>query len=183
MSKHFTFEERLQLKRKLEDNLPICQIAEELNKNKSTVYNELKRGKKDKHDMYDPYVAQSRYDTIQSTNKPKSKLEKNRKLAEKIAELILSEHLSPENISKKLPVSEYVSPGTIYSAIDAGLIPGVNREILRNGYGVKVYNGGTIIIPKYIIQKASIQDGDVLSVELQDNNAILLHKISSLEKK
>ena len=46
MSKHFTFEERLQLKRKLEDNLPICQIAEELNKNKSTVYNELKRGKK-----------------------------------------------------------------------------------------------------------------------------------------
>lgn len=183
MSKHFTFEERLQLKRKLEENLPICQIAEELNKNKSTVYNELKRGKKDKHDTYDPYIAQSRYDTIQSINKPKSKLEKNRNLAEKIAGMILSAHLSPENISKKLNGSEYVSPGTIYSAIDAGLIPGVNREILRNGYGIKVYNRGTIIIPKYIIQKASIQDGDVLSVELQDNNTILLQKISSPEKK
>lgn len=101
--------------------------------------------------------------------------------------------ITKDNTDNQLEITYRVGEGEYYkdfvglndrtSAIDAGLIPGVNREILRNGYGVKVYNGGTIIIPKYIIQKAFIQDGDVLSVELQDNNAILLHKISSLEKK
>lgn len=61
---------------------------------------------------------------------------------------------------------------TVYAAIDAGIIPGVSRESLHSKE-VNVFSGGTVIIPKWIREKMSLEDGSTLSVELDGNKIIL----------
>ena len=57
---------------------------------------------------------------------------------------------------------------TIYSAIDRGLIPNVTRESLytRNA---TVFSDGMIHLPKWVREKLSINDGDNLLVEVDDD--------------
>lgn len=127
MTKHFSYKDRSSLKEYLNEGYSARKIAVLLNKSTSTIYNELRRGKNEQG-VYDPDIAQNRYDHFQSNKGSEPKLAVNSATAGKISKMLLEDGMSPESISKKLDESEYVSPGTIYTAIDKGLIPNVSRK-------------------------------------------------------
>ena len=66
-----------------------------------------------------------------------------------------------------------ISAVSIYSAIDAGLIPGVTRESLRPDT-VKMFSGGNIIIPAWVREEYELKDGDLFRIEISKNGIITL---------
>ena len=66
-------------------------------------------------------------------------------------------------------------PKTIYTAIDRGLIPGVSREDLLQRTS-RVYSGGQICIPRWVLEKLDIKDGDVLELEITDDGSLIYRK-------
>lgn len=102
-------------------------------------------------------------------------MEENKEMASVISELILKEELSPEQAILRLKEdgdTEVPTKTTIYTAIDRGLIPNVTRESLytRNA---TVFSDGMIHLPKWVREKLSINDGDNLLVEVDDDKVIL----------
>lgn len=120
---------------------------------------------------------------LKKKGRPESKLS-DKDLAEYISGLILKEHLSPEKIVALLAEDDRgfsdvpQSPNTIYNAIDKGLIPNVTRESLLSK-SCTVFSGGQICIPKWVLDKLEIKDGDTLQIEVTKENEI----IASLKKK
>lgn len=99
---------------------------------RTTIYNELERGNW-KGD-YNPYYAQSQRElNVERKGRPSKFSDTD--LAKYISDLILKEHLSPEKIVTLLAEDNRGVSGilrsskTICSAIDRGLIPGVNRDL------------------------------------------------------
>lgn len=102
-------------------------------------------------------------------------------MAEYISGLILEEHLSPEKIVDLLAEDDRgfpdvpQSPNTIYNAIDKGLIPNVTRESLLSN-SCTVFSGGQICIPKWVLDKLEIRDGDILQLEVTENGEMIYRK-------
>lgn len=180
--KHFTKKERLQLKHLLDQGTTVSNIALQMEKGERTIYYEIRKGK-DENGIYDPQRAQDiAKKTAQKGNA--GKLDVNRALAEKISHMILDEHMSPEEISMQLDnMGEHLAIGTIYSSIDAGLIPGVSWDSYYRSRIIKVFNKGTVIIPQYIRQKCRIKDGDEYVVDSFDQDTIVLKRKDTVKQK
>lgn len=180
--KHFTKKERLQLKHLLDQGTTVSNIALQMGKCDRTIYYEIRKGK-DETGIYDPQRAQD-ITKERATNKYFAILETNRALAEKISHMILDEHMSPEEIAKQLDnIGEHLVTGTIYSSIDAGLIPGVSWDSYCRSRIIKVFNKGTVTIPQYIRQKCRIKDGDEYVVDSFDQDTIVLKRKDTVKQK
>lgn len=178
--KHMDLQQRLNLKELLDSGCSILEVADALEVHRSAVYREIERGGRE--GGYDPYYAQSMYEgRLKKKGRPECKLY-NKDLAEYISGLILVEHLSPEKIVDLLAEDDKgfpdvpKSPNTIYNAIDKGLIPNVTRESLLSK-SCTVFNGGQICIPKWVLDKLEIKDGDTLQLEVTKENKIIYRKI------
>ena len=154
-------------------------MANALGVHRSAVYREIERGNTE--DGYDPYYAQSLYEgRLKKKGRPECKLS-NKDLAGYISDLILNEHLSPEKIVDLLAEDDSgfpdvpQSPNTIYNAIDKGLIPNVTRESLLSK-SCTVFSGGQICIPKWVLDRLHINDGDTLQLEVTEENEIIYRK-------
>lgn len=176
--KHLDLQQRIQIKEMLEEGCSIAKIAETLGYNQTTIYRELERNTT--NGKYDPYQAQNRYNKKLQEKGPAEKLS-NPELAKYISDLILVKHLSLEKIVLLLAEDNHgfsdvpQSTTTIYSAIDKGIIPGVTRETLQTRYST-VFNNGQVCIPKWVLDKLDIKDGDVLLLEITEKNEILYKK-------
>lgn len=172
-------EQRIKLKKMLDSGYSVTYIAEDLGFCRATIYNEINRSGSKTN--YDPYYAQLQYEEKEKNKGSKPKLS-DVGLAKYISELILEQHLSPEKIVLLLAKSKNIfsnvptSEKTIYSAIDAGLIPGVTRESLLKKNS-SVFNNGQICIPKWVLDKLSIKNGDVLELELTEDGKIVYSKL------
>lgn len=171
--KHIDLQQRLKLKEMLDSGCSILEVANALEVHRSAVYRELERGGWE--GGYDPYYAQSLYEgRLKKKGRPECKLS-NKDLAEYISGLILMEHLSPEKIVDLLAKDDKgfpdvpQSPNTIYNAIDRGLIPNVTRESLLSK-SCTVFSGGQICIPKWVLDKLKIEDGNTLQIEVTKEN-------------
>lgn len=181
MGKKFSqmnLEQRIKLKKMLDSGYSVIDISKVLGFCCATIYNEINRSGS-KAD-YNPYYAQQRFEEAAKNKGSKRKLF-DTNLAEYISELILEQHLSPEKVILQLVQNKDKYPNapasanTIYSAIDAGLIPGVTRESLLSKYST-VFNNGQICIPKWVLDKLKIENGDVLKLELTEDDKIIYSK-------
>lgn len=181
--KHFTKKERLQLKHLLDQGTTISNIALQMGKGERTIYYEIRKGK-DKNGIYDPQRAQDITKKLAAQKGKAGKLEINKALAEKISHMILDEHMSPKEIVIQLDnMGEHLAIGTIYSSIDAGLIPGVLGDSYCRSRIIRVFNKGSVIIPQYIRQKCRIKDGDEYVVDSFDQDTIVLKRKDTVKQK
>lgn len=179
--KHFTKKERLQLKHLLDQGTTVSNIALQMEKGERTIYYEIRKGK-DENGIYDPQRAQDiAKKTAQKGNA--GKLDVNRALAEKISHMILDKHMSPKEIVMQLDnMGEHLVTGTIYSSIDAGLIPGVSWDSYYRSRIIRVFKGA-VTIPQYIRQKCRIKDGDEYVVDSFDQDTIVLKRKDTVKQK
>lgn len=179
--KQMNLEQRIKLKQMLDSGYSVTCIAEDLGFCRATIYNEINRSGSKTN--YDPYYTQVQYEEKSKNKGSKLKLA-DADLAKYISELILEQHLSPEKIvlllakSKNISSNVPTSAKTIYSAIDAGLIPNVTRESLLTK-NFSVFSNGQICIPKWVLDKLNIRDGDVLELELTEDGKIVYSKLKS----
>lgn len=172
---HMTIEKRRELSRLLSEGKKAKEIAEQLEIHIASVYREIERGKNPLTNVYDPEYAEEAYQKGLKNKGKEPVLSEDRKLAAEIAYLILDENLSPEQALLRLESKGYTNlptKTTVYAAIDGGIIPGVSRESLHSKE-VNIFSGGTVIIPKWIRERLSLEDGTTLSVELDGNKIIL----------
>lgn len=178
--RRFTYEQRCQLKSMLDSKTPVEDIANTLGFNRASVYREIKRGKVE--GVYNSDYSEEQYRISLSQKGPKAILSSNSKLAQKIADYILNDHLSPKRIAEKMNknpnefFNETITYTTIYNAIDNGLIPGVTRENLRTEE-TKVFHNGNICLASWIREELNIKDGDMLHFEVTDDKKIVFYKI------
>lgn len=176
--KHLDLQQRIQIKEMLGERCSIAKIAKTLGYHQATIYRELERNTT--NGIYNPYQAQSLYDKKLKEKGPAEKLS-NPELAKYISDLILVKHLSLEKIVFLLAEDNHgfsdvpQSTTTIYSAIDKGMIPGVTRETLQTKYST-VFSNGQICIPKWVLDRLDIKDGDVLLLEITKKNEIIFKK-------
>ena len=161
------------------DSLAIGKLAKDIavtfSLHISTVYREIERGKNPDTNKYEPEFSENKYQSNLADKGKSPRLEENKEMASVISELILKEGLSPEQAILRLKEDGYTevpTKTTIYTAIDRGLIPNVTRESLytRNA---TVFSDGMIHLPKWVREKLSINDGDNLLVEVDDDKVIL----------
>ncbi len=169
---HLTYEQRLQLAHYLQMNVHKTVIADRLNCHISTIYREIERGTI--NGIYDPDYSQQKQNQFLKLKGQREILRTNDTLAQKIANYILNENLSIEDIIKKLKQQHIDCPSrnTIYTAIDKGIIPNVTRENLHNKTTI-MFSHGLIQIPKWMRNRLELRDGDILSISLQNNKIIL----------
>lgn len=179
--KHITYEQRQELKRMLDLGNSKPAIAKTLGICTRSVYNELRRGTL--NGTYDPEYAEAVKQKYLHQKGPQLMLEENPELANRIAALILEEHLSPEKIierfkQEKFANGEYpLSDRTIYTAIDRGLIPNVTRDSL-NADKVSMYDN-VLRFPAWFRNKLGLRDGDIFRLESNDIGQVILTKIGN----
>ena len=172
MSKNISLEQRLLINKLLNEKSSVAFIAKEVNVTQSTIYNELKRGNINGH--YDPIYSNNK--AIANKNKagPKKALVTDRNLANKISELIIYEHLSPNEARKKLLSQGIYCPSkaALYSAIHSGLIPNVSMETLKFN-NTTMFSNGLIQIPKHIRTHLNWNDKDEYFIEMCDDGVFI----------
>lgn len=170
--KHFTLSDRLLIKKRLDQNIPIKYISQELNVALSSIYNEIKRGTI--NNEYSPEYSQTQYEFKLKNKGKDSKLDMDSEISKYIAKYILIDKIFIKEIANilKREFNYPISKNTIYSAIDKGLIPNVTRDSLLSNT-VKVFSNGLIQIPKHVQKKLNINDGDIISLEITSNTIIL----------
>lgn len=178
--KHLTLEERKLIKDMLDSGKKGYQIAEALERNNTSIYREIKRGTR--NGRYDPEYSYALYRESLREKGVGPILSKNRKLASYIAERILVDGLSPEQIVDLLqynndPELPPVNRNTIYSAIDAGLIPGVTRETLHHDV-TKMYNRGCVMFPSWVRKKYGFKDGAMFKIVDNGNGDIIFKPLT-----
>lgn len=180
---HLTIEKRKELARLLSEGRKAKEISALLEVHIASVYREIERGKNPQTNQYDPEYAEKSYQKGLKNKGREPVLSEDKELAAEIAKLILSENLSPEQALLKLESKGYTnlpSKTTVYAAIDTGIIPGVSRESLHSKE-TSVFSGGTVIIPKWIREELSLEDGATLGIELEGNKIILTKKSGDCE--
>lgn len=176
--KQLTYEKRLEIKKLLDSDAKISAraIADVIGVHHSTVSREIQKGMVG--GVYNPEYSEQQAQLTRADKGRVPILEAEPELAAYIANLILTEHLSPEkivNLIKDDSKYENVSINTIYNAIDNGLIPGVTRESLRSCSSI-IFSGGQIVIPKWVMEQLDLKDGDILQFEISYNNEIIYKK-------
>lgn len=174
--KQLNYEQRLEIKRLLDAKVSVRTIASNIGVHHSSIYREIDRGMV--NGIYNPEYAEKQAQLTRADKGRVPILETDPELATYIAKLILTNHLSPEKIANLIKEDNRytnLSTHTIYNAIDNGLIPGVTRESLRSTSST-IFNGGNIVIPKWVLEQLNLKDGDILQFELTDSNEIIYKK-------
>lgn len=174
MYKQLTYMQRKELKRLLDIGCSKADIAEKLGVHIATIYRELTRG--DVDGGYDPDYAEGAYREMIAARGSKSIIDWNPNLREAIANFILKDKLSVEQVVDRLQQSKEfetypTTKQTLYSAIDKGLIPGVTRDSLKSDTTV-VFSDGLIHVAKWIRDEIGLEDGDQLKAEVKGNRII-----------
>ena len=174
---HMTLEQRRTIRQMLDRRASKAEIAREIGANRATVYREIERGTRD--GVYDPEYAEETYRRQLSVKGARPILLNDPALARHIADLILEEKLSLSQVLVSLRDDKRFSTVpksrmTLYSAIDAGLIPGVTRESL-NPASVLVSRGGQIRLAQWARNQLGIREGDRLNLAVE-GDCILLRK-------
>lgn len=175
---HLSYKQRVRIKRLLDLGYSKREIAKDIDVHYATIYREIDRGTI--NNQYDPLYAEQKYQEKLKNKSQSTVLDEDPKLAEYISDLILKEKLSPEKIVSILKedgrFDKYpASKETIYSYINKGKIPNVTRESLRKESS-RIFCDGQIIIPKWVLKKLELKDGDVLDFELTDDGKIIYQK-------
>ena len=170
---HLSYDQRQQIRELLDKGTKKVDIARALGVHNATIYREIDRGSVNGN--YDPGHAEEQYRDHLSEKGPQAICSISPELAQHIAGLILEEKLSPAKIIDRLQEENWSTAPktktTIYSAIDAGLIPGVTRESL-NSYITTMFSDGQIHIAKWVRNSLNLNDGDELLFEVVDNKII-----------
>lgn len=172
---HLSIEKRRQLSNLLKVGKSVKEISLELELHISTIYREIERGKNPITNEYDPDYSENEYRDMLGNKGKTPCLEDDKKMADKISAFILNEGLSPEQAINKLQqegYSQVPTKTTVYAAIDRGLIPGVTRETLQSKI-TSVFSDGMVRLPKWVREELDINDGDNLSILLEDGKIIL----------
>lgn len=173
-----TYDQRVRIKKMLDMQKSKREIAESIGVHISTVYREIDRGMLD--GSYDPRTAENAYRAQLAEKGPTALLEKNQELAEYIAELILNQKFSLErvvNAVKKEPQFSKIqlTRQTVYNSIVTGKIPGVTKDSLRTEAST-IFSNGQICIPKWVLEKLQLKDGDILDLRVTENGEIVYKK-------
>lgn len=130
---HFTHNERLKIEAWQKAEVSANEMAKMLNKNSSSVYRELKRGKYKRQnsdltftEAYSPEIAEEKYKNNLKAKGAPLKIGSDIKYAEYIENKIVNEKYSPKAVlgeikRKKLHFKTTISPTTLYRYIDEGL--------------------------------------------------------------
>ena len=140
--KHLSEAERHKLEVLLKDKRKVGEIARLLNRNRSTIYREIKRGSINwtyydlrKRKRYCADVGQADYER-QGRNKERSlKIGSDKRLEEYIRKKIVKDKYSPDAIIGEIKEKGLVFEGmictkTLYNYIDAGILRGISNENL-----------------------------------------------------
>ena len=175
--KRITFEDRQFIQMRYNSGVSIKKIANELGYSYQSIKAEIERGYI--CNTYNAEYAQADYLLKKSSKFKKSMFESDRSLAEYVSRAILNDKMSPEDIIENLKYTKFnvkpLSKNTIYSAIDAGLIPGVSRETLKHKR-THLFSNGILKMPRWILDELNINDGDELSIE-NNNGKIIICRI------
>ncbi len=131
---HFTFNERLKIEAWDRARVPVKEMAKMLNKDQSSVYRELHRGRYMRlngddytfSDEYSPDIADQKYrENLKAKGAP-LKIGSDIEYANYIEDKIINEKYSPKAVlgeikNKNIPFKTTVSPTTLYRYIDDGL--------------------------------------------------------------
>lgn len=140
--KHLTKTSRLQLEAYLKINMPIKEIAEQLNVHISTIYREIKRGKCElldyqfrTYEAYSPDIAEEQYQTNLKDKGPDIKLGKDYAFVTYVEKRIIEDKLSPcavlgEIKFNKLFFDTCITKNTLYSYIEKGFFPNLTIKHL-----------------------------------------------------
>jgi len=177
--KRLTIIERRKIKELKEQRYSIRKIANTLGFSSGAIHYELRKGDVTGSGQYDPDYAELQSKRNQQEKGRKPILSSNPDFAKYIADLILHEEKSPEQVCADLsinnPFNVAVSKNTIYRAIDERLLPGVTRESLCS-HETKMFSNGMICIPKWIRNSFQFQDGDVFYINSSDDGTITIKK-------
>lgn len=176
---HLTLESRHKIKQLMDDQCPIKLIADNLGVSRGTIYNEINLNSLP-DGTYDPEYAEMQSSLRRNHTKPIT--EKHPKLADFIAEKILVDHLSIEQISAIICADkdnfpdQTICQGSIYNSIKKGLIPGITMETLKS-YKTKMFSGGLLRLPNHILDQTGFKDGDEFEIDVSVENQITFRKI------
>lgn len=139
---HFTESERYKLEGLLEAKLPVLDIAKKLNKHRTTVYREIKRGLVDRINssleeltVYRANVGQKDYQARVVNRERSLKIGKDKDLEGHIRKKLLVEKYSPDAIIGEIKVKRMNFKGmictkTLYSYIERGIFCGISNASL-----------------------------------------------------
>lgn len=175
--KHLAYEDRVKIKTMLDGGHSKQEVADALHVHLNTIYNELRRGANGAAG-YDPDYSEQQYREILRAKGAERII--SEPLAQYISQLILQEGLSLLEVMDKLKEEKPCevcpsSVNTIYSAIDAGLIPGVTRNTLATKT-ITMFSDGQLRIPKWIREQLKLHDGMSFEVKVNKNGSITLRK-------
>ena len=133
------YEDRKQLQDLLKRGYKKSEIAQIMGVDRSTIYNELKRGTVETPDgtgEYNADVAQKRCEGNLRVRGTALKISKDKELMSYIERRIL-EGASPERVVKELKEQgrDAVNVGTIYNYIDRGVFRGLKRYRVQSAEG------------------------------------------------
>lgn len=176
--RHLQLMDRLEIKKQLDNNISIIQIAKNLGYTKNAIYSEIKRGSVDGN--YEPYKAEATAKGNSENKGATSLLERNSSLAERIAKMILSDGMTVPEIADYLSTHNEsdnwkISRNTIYGYIDRGFIPGVSKETLRSN-DAKMFSDNMLCVPKWACQKYGYKNGDIFSINFSADGEIIFKK-------
>ena len=174
MSKHLNCEERLEIKRLLENGFSARAIAQHMRRAPRTIYYEIERGSI--NGVYSPEFAESRAKALLSQKGPKPKLTVDEELPKRISRYINEDKLTALQVLEKLKQTpngtRINSVNTLYSAIDKNLIPDVTRESLLIKE-TTLFSKGKIHIPRWIREDLGLKDGDTIKLELKEGKLVI----------
>ena len=175
---HLTLKSRKAIKDLLVQDMPIKYIAEKTGYSYQTIYSEIKNNSMP-DGTYDPEYAHKQAET--RYNKRQHILKKDTELAAFISQKILCDHMSAADIVSLIRKDDSITDnkiceGTIYNAIDAGLIPNVTRESL-NRTTTKMFSNGLLRLPDWIREQTHFSDGDEFDIDISIKGQITFKKL------
>lgn len=174
MGKRLTYDDRVFIYNMLHQGKSVQDIAKWVGVHRATISREINE-KTNSFGQYDPDYAQALYDN-RNTRKDRTQLDFEPGKAEYIADLILNNDMSPEEVSSFIKKNKKYKPAStknIYRLIEKGLIPGVTKDSLKL-IKHKVFSNGTICFPRWVVQQLEIRDGDIFEIDINDNNEIII---------
>ena len=144
---HLTLNDRLKIEAWSKANIPVSEMAKMLEKNQSSIYRELKRGKYKRlntdltySDAYSPLIADEKYRQNLKAKGAPLKIGADIELADYIENKIIIDRYSPKAVlgeikRKKLHFSTSISHVTLYRYINDGLflrLSNKNLPVKRN---------------------------------------------------
>lgn len=168
-----TYNDRKTIEKCLKEGIPITKIASLIGCSRATIYNEMQRGKvvivRDgvNDSIYSADIAQERYELVRK----KSLLDSSKVYQANVESI--SEMLRYGKSVKEIADSLNIASKTIYNYINNGSIPGYNKQDHMQRE-IKMFNQGSIVIPKWIREKLKISDGQHFQIELDENEIKLI---------